>query len=332
MGCAEKGGGAWEFRATYVCIELRLGAYPFQKFRRYHGVRKKLKKDGRVKYEPVVSLNGVKIYFQEQETIEQAALIRDVAMFCLDINGRHGFNFHEDLYFSLSKISNKLPRDQIKDLILQYAKGLPTWKHMTTNASPLHPSNIPNEDATMVGFDEFLRELCEEPLQLSFDNQSQEVDVEGGVEDINGDSTTLHGVEHEMISELMNDLDVPVLNLQQNAHQLREETSQHPNALDNEILQPSSNQSPIQQLTCRLEIGMPCGIEESTNLTMEILNKLQIFVKAGWGLSLGNEKHSLQSYKKFTLEKFGDNEARRLSPEMFSILTYFYSHGWTIKW
>jgi hypothetical protein len=124
----------------------------------------------------------------------------------------------------------------------------------------------------------------------------------------------------------------PVLNLQQNAHQLGEETFQHLNALDNEIWQPSSNQSPIQQLICRLEIGMPCGIEESTNLTTEILNKLQIFVKAGWGLSLGNEKHSLQSYKKFTLEKFGDSEARRLSPEMFSILTYFYSHGWTIKW
>lgn len=25
--------GAWEFRETYVCIELRLGSYPFQKFR-----------------------------------------------------------------------------------------------------------------------------------------------------------------------------------------------------------------------------------------------------------------------------------------------------------
>jgi hypothetical protein len=41
-----------------------------------------------------------------------------------------------------------------------------------------------------------------------------------------------------------------MMNLQQNAHQLREETSQHPNALDNEILQPSTNQSPIQQLIC----------------------------------------------------------------------------------
>jgi len=49
-------------------------------------------------------------------------------------------------------------------LILQYAKGLPTWKCMTTNASPLHPSNTPNEDATMAGFDEFTREFCEKAL------------------------------------------------------------------------------------------------------------------------------------------------------------------------
>jgi hypothetical protein len=67
-----------------------------------------------------------------------------------------------------------------------------------------------------------------------------------------------------------------MVNLQQNECQLREETSQHPNALDNVILQPSTNQSPIQQLACRF--GMPCGIEESTNLILEILTKLSIFV------------------------------------------------------
>ncbi len=123
-----------------------------------------------------------------------------------------------------------------------------------------------------------------------------------------------------------------MMNLQQNAHQLREETSQNQNALDDEILQPSTNQSPTQQLIYRLEIGMHCGIEESTNLTMEILNKLNIFVRASWGLSPGNERHLVQSYKKIVLEKFGDDEARRLSPEMLSILTYFDNRGWKIKW
>jgi hypothetical protein len=91
-----------EFDATYVCIELRLGAYPFQKFRKYNGVCRKVKKDGQVKYEPVVSLNGVKIYFQEQETKEQAAFIRDITKFCLGIIGRHDFNFYPGLYTTFS--------------------------------------------------------------------------------------------------------------------------------------------------------------------------------------------------------------------------------------
>jgi hypothetical protein len=170
MGYVERGqwdmylNGAWEFHATHVCIELILGAYPFQKFIKYHGVHKKPKIEGRIKYKLVVSLNGVKTYFQEQENAKQVVVICDVAMFCNDINGRFGFNFHHGLYDSLSKISNKLPHDQIKNLILQYAKGLPTWKCMTTNASPLHPSNTPNEDATMAGFDEFTREFCEKAL------------------------------------------------------------------------------------------------------------------------------------------------------------------------
>jgi hypothetical protein len=77
---------------------------------------------------------------------------------------------------------------------------------------------------------------------------------------------------------------------------------------------------------------MHCGIEESINLTMEILNKLNIFVGANWGLSPSNERHLVQSYKKITLEKFGDDEVHRLSPKMLSILTYFDNYGWKIKW
>ncbi len=232
MGYVEKGqwdtysNGAWEFRATYVCIELRLGAYPFQKFRKYHGVHENPKKDGRVKYEPRVSLNGVKIYFQEQETKEQAAIIRDVAMFCLDINGRVGFNFHHSCYNSLSKISNKLPHDQIKTLILQYAKSLEIWQF----ASTLHLSNTPDEDATMVHGDEHFTMFHEVPLP-SFHNQSQAImDVEGGVNDINGGSRTPHGVEHETILELPSDLDVPG-----KLHYLKTSINEYEHVHDNKI-------------------------------------------------------------------------------------------------
>ncbi len=84
--------------SCHICLHrIEIGAYPFQKFRRYHGMRKKVKKDGQVKYEPMVSFNGVKFYFQEQETVEQVAFICDVAKFCLGINGRHGFNFDPSL-------------------------------------------------------------------------------------------------------------------------------------------------------------------------------------------------------------------------------------------
>jgi hypothetical protein len=48
-------------------------------------------------------------------------------------------------------------------------------------------------------------------------------------------------------------------------------------------------------------------------------------------LSPGNERHLVQSYKKIVLEKFGDDEARRLSLEMLSILTYFDNCGWKSK-
>jgi hypothetical protein len=206
MGYVEEGqwdtysNGSWEFRATYVCIELRLGAYPFQKFRRYHGVRNKLKSNGRVKYEPVVYLNGGKIYFQEQETKEQAAFIRDVAKFCLSINGRHDYNFDPDLYAVLPQIPNNLSHDEIKSLVLEHAKHHPTWNHLTANAST-DPSNTPTREATTAGFYELIGDI--------HNNQFQEVvDVEGGVRDVNGDYATPHGVEHTMIPRAMSDIDV----------------------------------------------------------------------------------------------------------------------------
>jgi hypothetical protein len=94
-----------------------------------------------------------------------------MAKFCLGIIGKHDFNFYLGLYTTLSQISSKCPNDQIKNLILQCAKGFPTWKYLTTCALALCPSNTPNEDATMVGLDEFIKEFGEEPLQLSFADQ-----------------------------------------------------------------------------------------------------------------------------------------------------------------
>jgi hypothetical protein len=122
------------------------------------GVHKKVRKSGQIKYEPCVFLNGVRIYFQEKKLEMQVALICNVAKFFVGIIGRHGFNLHPSHYTSLSLISNNCSHEQIKCLVLERAKGLQVWLIV-------YPSNMPNDDATSVGFDEFVSELLrEQPL------------------------------------------------------------------------------------------------------------------------------------------------------------------------
>jgi hypothetical protein len=138
MGYVEMGrwntysSGAWEFRATYVCIELRLGSYPFQKFRetpiKFSGVTecKYNTKIGVVfKYEPWVRFKKRKFYFQGQKTAEKAARIRDVAKFWLKIEGRNRYNFGEEDYYYLNFVQEFHPQqsdDEIKRLVLEHAQ------------------------------------------------------------------------------------------------------------------------------------------------------------------------------------------------------------------
>ncbi len=94
---------------------------------------------------------------------------------------------------------------------------------------------------------------------------------------------------------------------------------------------------PFNNLLVDLKLGMPCGVEDSMDLTLEILTKLSIFVEEGWHLSCyddfsTSEGHLVKSYKKFDLQKFGEDQAHRLSLEKLSALRDFASHGWTIKW
>jgi hypothetical protein len=120
MGYVETGrwntysNGSWEFRATYVCIELRLGSYPFQKFRvtpRRFGVRPKITKNSIiVKYEPWVWFRKRKIYFEVQKTEERAARIRDVAKYWLKSEGRDPLNFGEEDYNYLNFVQEFHPQ------------------------------------------------------------------------------------------------------------------------------------------------------------------------------------------------------------------------------
>jgi hypothetical protein len=109
---------------------LRLGSYPFQKFRetprKFSGVtERKSRKTGVITYEPWVRFRRDKFYFQGQKTAERAARIRDVAKFWLKINGRHPYNFGEEDYNYLNFVQEFHPQqsdDEIKRLVLEHAQ------------------------------------------------------------------------------------------------------------------------------------------------------------------------------------------------------------------
>jgi tetratricopeptide (TPR) repeat protein len=121
MGYVERGqwgtysNGTWEFRATYVCIELRLGSYPFQKFREkppscnYIGIhtRKKRRKNGGeyFMYEPRLTLNKVRFNFRECKTRVKAAFIYDIAKLCLGVKDGNFNMLCPQRYDHLPKIS-----------------------------------------------------------------------------------------------------------------------------------------------------------------------------------------------------------------------------------
>jgi hypothetical protein len=106
MGYVETGrwktysNGAWEFRATYVCIELRLRSYPFQKFRmtpRRFGVKPKNNTKNGTLFEPWVLFRKHRIYFEIWKTKKKVARIHDVAKYWLKVKGGDRLNFGEKI-------------------------------------------------------------------------------------------------------------------------------------------------------------------------------------------------------------------------------------------
>jgi len=111
---------------------LRLGSYPFQKFRvtprKYSGVTMRTydTKNGVIyKYEPWVRFKKDKFYFQGQTTAERAARIHDVAKFWLKIKGQNPYNFSEEDYNYLNFVQEFHPQQsdyEIKRLVLEHAQ------------------------------------------------------------------------------------------------------------------------------------------------------------------------------------------------------------------
>jgi tetratricopeptide (TPR) repeat protein len=137
MGYVERGqwgtysNGTWEFRATYVCIELRLGSYPFQKFREkppsrsYIGIRTKerIGRNGKyIRYEPHLKLNNDAFYFRECKTRVKAAFIYDIAKLCLGVKDGNFNMLCPQRYDHLQKISVEgHTKKEISKIVLECA-------------------------------------------------------------------------------------------------------------------------------------------------------------------------------------------------------------------
>ncbi len=164
MGYVEKGqwntysNGAWEFRATYVCIELRLGSYPFQKFRerpgKFSGVSERLyhtKTGVTVIHKPWVWFKNRIFYFKGRKTAEEAARIRDVAKFWLKIKGRNPLNFGEKDYDYLNSVQEFRPQQsdhEIKSLVLEHAQQFLREGHIVDQTPDVGPAGFASKHVT----------------------------------------------------------------------------------------------------------------------------------------------------------------------------------------
>jgi hypothetical protein len=164
MGYVERGqwntysNGAWEFRATYVCIELRLGSYPFQKFRerpgKFSGVSERsynTKTGVSVIHKPWVWFKNRTFCFKGQKTAEQAARIRDVAKFWLKTEGRDPLNFDEKDYDYLNSVQEFRPQqsdDEIKRLVLEHAQQFLREGPIVDQTTDVGPAGLASKHVT----------------------------------------------------------------------------------------------------------------------------------------------------------------------------------------
>ncbi|KAH8938437.1 hypothetical protein BDL97_16G082500 [Sphagnum fallax] len=310
--------GAWEFRATYVCIELRLGSYPFQKFRvtprKYSGVTTRTydTKNGIIyKYEPWVRFKKDKFYFQGQTTAERAARICDVAKFCLKIKGRKGYNFGDEQYTYLSSVQEFLPQqsdNDIKRLVLEYAKPF------------LNEVQV-SEEVPIVD-----QPPCVEPARFA-----------------NGEDNTIQGRSAyvDMLEAfLLDDTN------EQTADMIEEPVSPNP-----DIAGPTIEENIREYPEALISSGGPLLIQPkgTSKITLiapcngtggvDLFTKLKVFRKEKWVpavVNFGPESYahegcSASMHKFVTLQKSGDIQELSWSVEMEDKLAHFENHGWKIQ-
>ncbi|KAH8938442.1 hypothetical protein BDL97_16G082700 [Sphagnum fallax] len=334
MGYVERGqwntysNGAWEFRATYVCIELRLGSYPFQKFRetpRRFGVRPKNKNGVTVKYEPWVWFRKRKIYFEVQKTEDKAARIRDVAKYWLKSEGRDPLNFGEEDYYYLNFVQEFHPQQsdneheenhKIRRLVLEHAQ--PFLKEVQEPQVPIvdqppfvEPARFANGEHIENPIQEFLP--CDsDQVDNMFQELYQPVDA-----------------DHQQTMDMTEEPQSVFANSEFAGATIEENIREHREALRSAC--PSFIQSGC---TSQITLIAPCDGTGAVNLFTE----LKVFREENWNAKTGAgatsscalEGCSAPMHEFAFLQKSAKNQ-ERWPENIWAKLDAFEDHGWQIE-
>jgi hypothetical protein len=233
MGYVERGrwgtysNGTWEFRATYVCIELRLGSYPFQKFRErppsrsYIGIRMK-ERTGRngkyTRYEPHLKLNNDAFYFRECKTRVKAAFIYDIAKLCLGVKDGNFNMLCPQRYDHLQKISVEgHTKKEISKIVFECAES-------TFQSIKDHPTNGDNQKILKL-FEDGGEDCATNVHQMTLNENLASLDSNGG-----DDHATRCNMDFNAVEALLNSPDggdVPAIDIDEHAQDLGESTGKH---------------------------------------------------------------------------------------------------------
>ncbi|CAM6068787.1 unnamed protein product [Sphagnum tenellum] len=311
--------GTWEFRATYVCIELRLGSYPFQKFRErppscsYIGIRSK-KRTGRngkyTRYEPHLKLNNVSFYFRECKTRVKAAFIYDIAKLCLGVKDGKFNMLCPQRYNHLQNISVEKPTTtkEISKIVFQRAES--TFQSIKDHPTDGDNQRIlklfedggegcaMNENRASLDSNGVDDHVIESNMGLStlealpnspYDGDVPAINIDEHAQDL-GESTDFGmGLSRvEALWNLPDDGDVPAIDIDKHAQDLGESTGiletdiQYP-SLPNGSLEPLRIQSPTVRGHSSFQFRTPPGLHPSLQ---EIFTKLRTFFKQKWRVAL----------------------------------------------
>ncbi len=233
MGYVERGqwgtysNGTWEFRATYVCIELRLGSYPFQKFRErppshsYIGIRikERIGRNGKyTRYEPHLKLNNGAFYFRECKTRVKAPFIYDIAKLCLGVKDGNFNMLCPQRYDHLQKISAEgHTKKEISKIVFECAES-------TLQSIKDHPTNGDNQRILKL-FEDGGEGCATNVHQMTLNENLASLDSNGG-----DDHATRCSIDFNAIEALWNspiDGDVPAIVIDEHAQGLGESTGKH---------------------------------------------------------------------------------------------------------